>query len=85
MHQINQKGNSLKSPKDGDHGACKVECLEPGSTHCCLVTESCPTLQPHGLFVACQFPLSMGFRRHEYWTGYPNPGVEPMSFALLNW
>ena len=37
--------------------------------------------------VACQAPLSMGFSRPEYWSGYlfpspgglPNPGVEPRS------
>ena len=25
-------------------------------------------LQPHGLYVACQAPLSMGFPRQEYWS-----------------
>ena len=38
--------------------------------------------------VACQAPLSMGFSRQEYWSGYchalppgclPNPGFEPVS------
>ena len=36
---------------------------------------------------ACQSPLSMGFSRHEYWSGLPfpplgnppDPGMEPMS------
>ena len=40
--------------------------------------------------VARQAPLSMGFSRHEYWSGLPfsppgdlpNPGVEPGSLAL---
>ena len=40
--------------------------------------------------VACQVPLSMGFARHEYWSGLPflslgdlpNPGIEPGSRAL---
>ena len=39
--------------------------------------------------VACQAPLSMGFSRHEYWSGLPfptpgdllNPGIKPMSLA----
>ena len=40
--------------------------------------------------VACQAPLSMGFSRHEYWSGFPfpspedlpDPGIEPGSCAL---
>ena len=40
--------------------------------------------------VACQAPLSMGFSRQEYWSGWPfpspgdlpNPGVELWSLAL---
>ena len=37
---------------------------------------SCPTLKPHGLYVAHQAPLSMGFSRQEYWSGLlcPSPG-----------
>ena len=26
---------------------------------------------PHGLYIACQAPLSMGFSRQEYWRGLP--------------
>ena len=33
----------------------------------CLVIQLCLTLQSHGLYVACQPPLSMGFPRQEYW------------------
>ena len=41
--------------------------------------------------VACQAPLSMGFSRQEYWSGFPfptpgdlpDPGVEPMSLISL--
>ena len=48
------------------------------------------SLQPHGLYVACQAPLSMGFSRQEYWSGLPcpppeylsNPGTEPRSPTL---
>ena len=44
-------------------------------------------VRPHGLYVACQAPLSMGFSRQEYWSGLlcplpgdlPNPRIEPMS------
>ena len=40
--------------------------------------------------VACQVPLSMGFPRHEDWSGLPfhspedlpNPGIEPVSPAF---
>ena len=40
--------------------------------------------------VACQAPLSTGFSRREYWSGYPfpspgdlpDPGMEPGSSAL---
>ena len=40
--------------------------------------------------MACQSPLSMGFSRQEYWSGYPfpspgdlpNPGIGPTSPAL---
>ena len=50
------------------------------------VAQSCPTLlQPHGLCVACQAPLSMGFSRQEYWSelpfpspgDLPDPGIKP--------
>ena len=27
------------------------------------------SLRPHGLYVALQAPLSMGFSRQEYWSG----------------
>ena len=30
-------------------------------------------LQPHGLLIAYQAPLSMGFSRQEYWSGLPFP------------
>ena len=52
---------------------------------CSLMSDS---LQPHGLYVARQAPLSMGFSRQEYWSGFPcpspgnlaDPGIERMSF-----
>ena len=45
------------------------------------------SLQSHGLYVACQAPLSRGFSGQEYWSGlsFPtsgessSPGTEPMS------
>ena len=48
------------------------------------------SLQPHGLYVAHQAPLSMEFFRQEYLCGLPfpppgdlpNPGTEPGSPAL---
>ena len=38
-------------------------------------------LQPHGLYIACQAPLSMGFSRQGYWNGLPcsSPGDLPDS------
>ena len=53
---------------------------------CCLVTKSCLTFAT--LWTrAHQAPLSMGFPRQEYWSGYlfpppgdlPDPGNEPKS------
>ena len=49
------------------------------------------SLQPYGLYVARQAPLSMGFSRQEYWSGLPrpppgdllDPGIKPRSPALL--
>ena len=57
------------------------------SVSCSVVSDS---LQPHGLYVARQSPVSMGFSRQEYWSGLsfpspedlPDPGVEPWSPAL---
>ena len=48
------------------------------------------SLQPCGLYVARQAPLSIGFSRQEYWSGLPfpspgdlpNPGIKPRSAAL---
>ena len=56
-----------------------------------LVAKSCLTLLwPHGLYAACQSPLSMEFPRQEYWSGLPfpspgdlpDPGIKP---SLLHW
>ena len=55
---------------------------------CCA--QSCLTLQPHELHVACQAPASMGISKQEYWSGLllpppgdlPDPGIEPTSPAL---
>ena len=53
------------------------------------VAQSCPLFVTPWT-VACQAPLSMGFSRQEYWSGWPfpspgdlpNPGIEPGSPAL---
>ena len=47
-------------------------------------------LQPHGLYIACQAPLSMQFSRQENWNGQPfpspvdlpEPRIKPRSPAL---
>ena len=54
---------------------------------CSVVSDS---LRPHGLYIARQAPLSMGFSRQEYWSGLPvsspgdlpDPGMEPGSSTL---
>ena len=54
-----------------------------------LVAKSCPTLATPWT-AACQAPLSMGFSRHEYWSGLPfpspgdlpDPGIKSRSPAL---
>ena len=52
-----------------------------------LVTKSCPTLVTPWT-VALQAPLSMGFPRHEYWSGlpFPSPGdlPDPGNQALIS-
>ena len=61
----------------------------PGSGGGGLVAKSCPTLVTPWT-VACQVPLSMGFSRQEYWSGFPfpfpgdhpDPGIEPRSPGL---
>ena len=48
------------------------------------------SLQPRGLYISCQAPLTMGFSRQEYWNGLPfpspgnlpNPGIKHWSPAL---
>ena len=48
------------------------------------------SLQPHGLTIAYQAPLSLGFSRQEYWSGLPfpspgdlpDPGIEPRPSTL---
>ena len=56
-----------------------------GSVVFFLVPRLCLTLLgPHGLYVAHQAPLCMGFPRQEYWSGLPcpspgdlpNPGIK---------
>ena len=55
---------------------------------CSVISDS---LRPHGLYVAHQAPLSMGFSRQKYWSGLPfpspgdlpDPGIEPKSPALV--
>ena len=39
----------------------------------CVVSVMSNSLQPHGLYVAHQAPLFMGFSWQEYWNGLPFP------------
>ena len=50
---------------------CVCVCVRDART--CSVAQSCPTLQAHGLYVATQAPLSMGFPRQEYRSRLPFP------------
>ena len=54
----------------------------------CMRAQSCGILcDPHGLYIACQPPLSIEFLRQEYWNklpfpspgDLPYPGIEPAS------
>ena len=50
-------------------------------------TNPCQTLvKPHGLYVACQAPLSVGYSRQEYWSGlhFPSPGIFPTQGSDLH-
>ena len=57
---------------------------------CISVTQSCLTLCDLLDYIAHQAPLSMGFSRKEYWSGFPfpspgdlpDPQIEPRSIAL---
>ena len=54
-----------------------------------LVAQSCPTLRDP-MDCSLQDPLSMGFSRQEYWSGFPcpppghlsNSGIKPRSLTL---
>ena len=64
----------------GDKGDSLCSCCV------CSVLSDCVTLWP----VAHQAPLSMGFSRQEYWSGFPcpsqgdlsDPGIKPVTLAL---
>ena len=47
----------------------------------CVCSVASTSLQPNGLYVAHQAPLSMEFSRQEYWSGlpFPTPGNLPIS------
>ena len=56
---------------------------------CVLSHSGCPTLCD-SMTVACQAPLSLGFPRQEYWSGWPcpSPGIFPtkgLNPSLLSW
>ena len=51
---------------------------------CCLATQSCPTLLWPPWTVACQYPLSKGFPRKEYWSGLPFPPLGDLPNPGLN-
>ena len=56
-------------------------CVRPFLLFSCSVVSDC--LWPHGLYIAHQAPLSMGFPRQEYWNGlpFPSPGDRPKTWV----
>ena len=62
---------------------CAYNAFIHAKSFCCV--QLCVTLWT----VACQAPLSMGFSRQEYWSGFPCPppgnlpdsGIEPASLT----
>ena len=69
--------------------------LYPSALVCLVALVMSDSLQPNGLYIAHQAPLSMGLSRQEHWSGMPcpppgdlpNPGIEPvclMTFALAD-
>ena len=66
-------GSVVKNPCS--HGILSLQACR---CCCCLVAKLCPALlQPPGL-VARQAPLSMGFPRQAYWSGWPFPSPEDL-------
>ena len=73
--------NTWPPPRSVPFQSCAVCCAKATS----VVSDS---LQPHGLYIACQAPLSMEFSRQEYWSrlpspppwDLPNPGIKASSF-----
>ena len=61
--------------------------------HVCSAASACVQLFVTPWTVAHQAPLSMGFSRQEYWSGFPcpppedlpNPGIKPYFLCLLRW
>ena len=51
-----------------------------------LVTKLCPTLVKTWT-AAHQAPLSVGFSRQKYWSGwsFPSPGVQPLGLLCCRW
>ena len=68
-------------------GACWRQRSHQIGSACMPSRFSCFQLFESPWTVACQAPLSMGFFRKEYWSGFPfppprdlpNPGIEPAS------
>ena len=61
---------------------------------CCLVAKSCLTLlQPHGLYIAHQAPLSKGFPRQESWSDWSELSfflqviflIQGSNLCLMHW
>ena len=60
----------------------------------CACSVMSDSLLTHGLYVACQASLSIGFPQQEYWSGvaistsrgiFPNQGMNLCLLQLLHW
>ena len=81
VHRVAKSWTQLKRLSTHTH-VCVCVCLCRTAKECAVLSCSVvsDSLQPYGLP-----PLSMGFSRHEYWSGLlwpwpgilPNPGVKP--------
>ena len=88
-YRVQGIGNSVLNRRDGSSQP-REDNYKPLMTTCvCLVVQSCPTLQPHGL-QPTRLLCPWGFSRQEYWSGLlcpspgdlHNPGIAPRSPAL---
>ena len=70
-HQSPPQGHAVREGRDLVHFTALYP--QPRTMKCHAVMSD--SLWPHGLYVARQAPLSMGFPRQGYWSGLPFPSL----------